>query len=90
MCNLSALSQLIRIIAGLVLVAAAWLGPQTDLLSQDMKHLWLIGWIGLVPLITGIAAFCPLYAVIGKDHNRPECNKKAAGKIEADQNQAHQ
>ena len=43
-----------RIVLGLALVALVFVGPQT----------WL-GWIGLIPLATGIAGFCPLYQVLG-------------------------
>jgi hypothetical protein len=31
-------------------------------------HLWKLGWIGLIPLISGIAAFCPIYAILGFGH----------------------
>lgn len=76
MCNLSIVSQLLRTILGLVMVVAAWYGPQTDILAIADKQYWLIGWFGLVPLISGIAAFCPLYAVFGCGHkhkeNKPE------------------
>ena len=44
----------LRIIAGLVLIALTQIGPQTP---------W--GWIGLVPLLTGLTGFCPAYALLG-------------------------
>ena len=44
------LDRLLRVIAGLVLLALVFVGPQTP---------W--GWIGLVPLLTGIIGFCPAY-----------------------------
>ena len=75
MCNLNVFSQILRIVIGLVLVLAAWFGPQTDLLDPQVKYIWLFGWIGLVPLISGIAAFCPLYAVMGRGHN-PDRDKQ--------------
>lgn len=68
MCNLNAFSQLLRVTIGLLLILAAWFGPQTSILPIDMKNLWFIGWIGLIPLISGIAAFCPVYAVLGRGH----------------------
>lgn len=68
MCNLNTVSQLLRIIIGLVLIAVAWFGPQTTLLEPHQMHFWRLGWLGIVPLISGIAAFCPIYAVLGFGH----------------------
>jgi hypothetical protein len=44
----------IRVVLGLVLLALMFIGPKT----------W-IGIVGLVPLLTGIVGFCPLYRVLG-------------------------
>jgi len=44
----------IRIIAGLVLISLVFVGPQTP---------W--GWIGLIPLGTGLMGWCPIYQVLG-------------------------
>jgi hypothetical protein len=44
----------LRIILGLVLIALVFVGPQTP---------W--GWVGVVPLLTGLVGFCPLYRIIG-------------------------
>ncbi|MBE9567897.1 MAG: DUF2892 domain-containing protein [Proteobacteria bacterium] len=68
MCNLNIWGQVLRIVFGLILIALAWFGPQTSLLDFELMHLWRLGWIGLVPLISGIAAFCPIYAVLGRGH----------------------
>ena len=43
-----------RIVLGIVLIAMALTGPKTP---------W--GWIGLVPLMTGLSGFCALYAFLG-------------------------
>jgi hypothetical protein len=48
--------RLIRIAAGLVILSLAFIGPQTP---------W--GYLGLVPLVTGIVGFCPLYRLVGID-----------------------
>ncbi|MGD9898645.1 MAG: DUF2892 domain-containing protein [Calditrichaceae bacterium] len=40
--------RIIRIIAGLILISLAFIGPKTQL-----------GWIGLLPLLTGLSSFCP-------------------------------
>lgn len=44
----------LRIVAGLVLISLVFIGPQTP---------W--GWVGLVPLVTGLAGNCPVYSVLG-------------------------
>jgi hypothetical protein len=43
-----------RVAVGLGILSMTIMGPQT---------LW--GLIGLVPLITGLVGFCPLYSVLG-------------------------
>lgn len=48
------IDRALRIIAGLALLALVFVGPQTP---------W--GWIGIVPLVTGLVGFCPLYRVLG-------------------------
>lgn len=65
MCNLNFSKQIARIILGLALITLAWFGPQTSLLDDNWIHLWKLGWTGLIPLLTGITAFCPVYAVLG-------------------------
>jgi hypothetical protein len=52
--NSGSIDRAIRILVGLALLALVFFGPQTP---------W--GWIGLVPLITGLVGFCPLYRVLG-------------------------
>lgn len=52
--NEGTLDRVIRIIVGLVLLSLVFVGPQTP---------W--GWIGLVPLVTGLIGTCPIYSVLG-------------------------
>lgn len=52
--NEGGLDRAVRILAGLGGLAMTQVGPQTA---------W--GYIGLVPLITGLAGTCPLYSVFG-------------------------
>jgi hypothetical protein len=52
--NVGTVDKVIRIILGLVLLALVFVGPQTP---------W--GWIGIIPLATGLIGFCPLYSVLG-------------------------
>ena len=53
-CNEGRFDRLLRVIAGLVLIALVFVGPQSA---------W--GWIGVVPLLTGIFGFCPAYKLLG-------------------------
>jgi len=52
--NVGGIDKILRIIVGLALIAMVFIGPQT---------VW--GWIGIVPLVTGLFNFCPLYPLIG-------------------------
>jgi hypothetical protein len=54
MTNEGSLDRTLRIVVGLVLLALVFAGPQTP---------W--GWIGLVPLVTGLVGFCPVYRLFG-------------------------
>jgi len=46
--------RLIRIAVGLVVLSLAFVGPQTP---------W--GYLGVIPLITGIVGYCPAYRLFG-------------------------
>jgi hypothetical protein len=50
--NLGPVDRTIRILIGIALLALVWIGPQ---------NLW--GYLGLIPLLTGAAAYSPLYAL---------------------------
>ena len=52
--NVGGIDKILRIVIGLVLIALVFVGPQT---------LW--GLIGLIPLLTGLFGFCPLYKIFG-------------------------
>ena len=52
--NEHAVDRIIRVVAGLALLSLVWIGPQTP---------W--GWVGLVPLVTGLVGSCPLYRLFG-------------------------
>ena len=47
------IDRAMRIILGLVLIALAITGQTA----------W--GWIGIVPLVTGLIGMCPLYSILG-------------------------
>lgn len=52
--NVGGIDRIARILAGLVLLALTLTGT---------IGVW--GWIGLVPLATGLLSTCPLYSVLG-------------------------
>lgn len=52
--NEGTVDRILRVVAGLILLSLVFVGPQTP---------W--GWLGLVPLLTGIVGWCPLYRVFG-------------------------
>ncbi|MGA8890137.1 MAG: DUF2892 domain-containing protein [Anaeromyxobacteraceae bacterium] len=54
MTNEGTIDRTIRVLAGLAILSLAFIGPKTPL-----------GFIGAVPLLTGLIGFCPLYRVLG-------------------------
>lgn len=44
----------LRILAGAALIALVFFGPRTP---------W--GWVGLLPLVTGLVGSCPAYRIFG-------------------------
>lgn len=52
--NESTFDRWLRIVLGAVLIALVFTGPQT---------LW--GWLGLIPLVTGLVGYCPVYGLFG-------------------------
>ncbi|MGH1421249.1 MAG: YgaP family membrane protein [Hyphomonas sp.] len=52
--NEGLIDRLLRIIVGIGLIALVFVGPMTP-----------FGWIGVVPLFTGIVGWCPIYTVLG-------------------------
>lgn len=53
-CNVGRIDRVLRISVGLVLVGLA---------ASNLIGEW--GWIGTIPLATGLFKFCPLYALLG-------------------------
>ncbi len=59
--NEGSIDRIVRIIAGIILIALAFVGPQTP---------W--GWIGVVPLVTGLLGWCPAYSIFGISTRKKE------------------
>jgi hypothetical protein len=56
MTNEAVLDRTLRVLLGVVLLSLVFFGPRTA---------W--GWIGIVPLATGVVGYCPLYRLFGID-----------------------
>jgi hypothetical protein len=61
--NVGGVDRILRIVAGLVLIGLTLAG-----------QIGVWGWIGLLPLLTGIFRFCPAYTLFGM--NTCSMNKK--------------
>ena len=61
--NVGGIDRILRIVVGLVLISLVFVGPQV---------VW--GWVGVVPLATGLIKFCPFYPLIGL--NSCPCEEK--------------
>lgn len=59
MSNVGGIDRVLRIIVGIVLISLVFIGDQ--IIGQNV--VW--GWIGIVPLATGILKFCPVYSLFG-------------------------
>lgn len=57
--NVGGIDRILRIVVGVALVAATALG-----------YLPVWGYIGIVPLVTGLINFCPLYPLLGVNTNK--------------------
>ena len=62
--NVHYIDRIVRILLGSCLLAFFVLG------SSDAK---VFGLIGIIPMLTGIVGFCPLYSLLGVDGCR--CHK---------------
>jgi cadmium resistance protein CadD (predicted permease) len=52
--NEGTLDRTLRIVLGIALLTLTFVGPKT-----------MLGLVGIVPLLTGLIGFCPLYALVG-------------------------
>jgi len=52
--NIHPIERVVRVIAGIVLISLAFVGPANK---------WFL--LGLIPLATGLSGWCPPYALLG-------------------------
>lgn len=48
------IDRILRVIVGIILLSLVFVGPKTA---------W--GWIGVIPLVTGLVGTCPIYSLLG-------------------------
>jgi hypothetical protein len=63
--NIGNIERIIRIAIGLMILSLTFVGPQS---------LWVL--IGILPLVTGLAGWCPPYAMLGIS----TCKKRSSTK----------
>ncbi len=54
--NVHNIERVVRVVIGLAIVSLVFIGPQSA---------W--GWLGLIPIATGLTGRCPPYAMLGID-----------------------
>jgi hypothetical protein len=54
MTNEGSLDRTVRVIVGIALLSLTMIGPKS-----------MFGFLGVVPLATGVIGFCPLYRLVG-------------------------
>lgn len=54
MINEGTIDRTVRIVLGLGILSLAFIGPRT-----------VLGYLGIVPLVTGLIGFCPAYRLLG-------------------------
>ncbi len=52
--NIGVFDRWLRLFVGATLILLVFVGPRTP---------W--GWLGLIPLATGLVGYCPMYRMIG-------------------------
>lgn len=52
--NVGRFDRIFRVIVGAAAIACVFFGPQSP---------W--GWLGLIPLATGLFSICPIYGLLG-------------------------
>lgn len=68
--NVGTIDRVLRIVVGLALIAAA-----VGLFGVAYQTVW--GWVGLIPLATGLVGWRPLYTALGVKTCRSAASVKA-------------
>ncbi len=62
--NVHSVERAMRVVLGLGLLTLTFMGPHTAL-----------GYLGLIPLATGLVGSCPLYSLLGFSTSRAPANR---------------
>lgn len=57
--NEGMIDRVLRVIIGIALISIVFVGPETP---------W--GWLGVIPLATGLIGWCPAYMLLGLRTNK--------------------
>ena len=68
-CNVGGIDRILRIAVGALLVALA---------ASNVIGLW--GWLGVIPLATGLFRFCPAYPLLGVNSCGVSSDKSSGSK----------
>jgi hypothetical protein len=68
-CSVGRIDRVLRISVGLVLIGLA---------ASSVIGAW--GWIGIVPLATGLFKFCPMYSILGINTCGASCSNGSCSK----------
>jgi len=68
--NLSTLDRVIRVIVGLLMLAAGWSGLASGIGRIGLE---IFGW---VPLATGVIGWCPAYSLLGINTRKPKAQPR--------------
>ncbi len=68
-CNVGGIDRVLRIAVGALLVALA---------ASNVVGWW--GWLGLIPMATGLFRFCPAYPLLGINSCGTSCAKDSCCK----------
>jgi len=67
--NVGGLDRITRIVVGFVLIGLA---------ASNVIGIW--GWLGIIPLATGLFRFCPLYSILGMNSSGSGCGSGGCSK----------
>jgi hypothetical protein len=70
--NEHVVDRVLRVMLGLVLLSLVLIGPRTA---------W--GFVGLLPLVTGVIGSCPLYTLLGISTCRSRCSGESVSSTKA-------
>ena len=70
MTNVGGIDRILRILVGLALISLVFFGEK--IIGQNV--VW--GWVGLLPLATGLFKICPAYSLFGFKTCSTDCSTK--------------